>query len=261
VQGLELRVDVAGDRAHARPLLLIGGIGANIEMWRPLRARLGGLPTLAYDAPGTGRSQTPIVPLRMQGLARVALRLLDALGIGEADVLGYSFGGAVAQQLARDAPQRVRRLILAATHAGMVSVPGRPQALVHMLTPLRYHSVTHLRRALPAIAGGRTARDPALLAEHARDRLLAPPSFWGYQSQLFAMTGWTSAPWLRQLNQQTLVLAGDDDPLIPLVNARFLARRIPRARLHVVPGGGHLFLIDQPGDVVRVVRHFLSEPD
>jgi poly(3-hydroxyoctanoate) depolymerase len=250
-------VDVAGDRAHARPLLLIGGIGANIEMWRPLRAHLGGLPTLAYDAPGTGRSQTRIVPLRMRGLARIALRLLDTLGIGGADVLGYSFGGAVAQQLARDAPQRVRRLILAATHAGMVSLPGRPQALMHLLTPLRYHSVTHLRRALPAMAGGRTARDPALLAQHARDRLLAPPSFWGYQSQLFAMTGWTSALWLRQLNQPTLV----HDPLIPLANARFLARRIPRARLHVVPEGGHLFLIDQPGDVVRVVRTFLSEPD
>jgi poly(3-hydroxyoctanoate) depolymerase len=251
---------MAGDARAATPLLLIGGIGANIEMWRPLRAVLGALPTAAYDAPGTGRSQAPILPLRMRGLARVAVGVLDGLGLGEVDVLGYSFGGAVAQQLARDAPGRVRRLILAATHAGVVSLPGHPRAWTHMLTPLRYHSEAHLRRALPVIAGGRTARDPSLVDRHAADRLAAPPSVWGYQSQLLAMTGWTSAAWLARLYQPTLVLAGDDDPLIPLANARFLTRRIPRARLHVVDGGGHLFLIDQPGDVAHVVRSFLSEP-
>jgi poly(3-hydroxyoctanoate) depolymerase len=64
VQGLELRVDFAGAGAHARPLLLIGGIGANIEMWRPLRALLGGLPTLAYDAAWRRRPSRPELPVR-----------------------------------------------------------------------------------------------------------------------------------------------------------------------------------------------------
>jgi pimeloyl-ACP methyl ester carboxylesterase len=125
---------------------------------------------------------------------------------------------------------------------------------------LRYYSAAHLRRVAPVIAGGRTAREPELLQAHATQRLAAPPSLWGYQSQLFAMTGWTSALWLHKLRQPTLVLTGDEDPLVPLANARFLARRIPQARLEVVRGGGHLFLLDQPRDAAGAITRFLSEP-
>lgn len=194
----------------------------------------------------------------MRGLAQVVTALLDELGHQRVDVLGYSFGGAVAQQLAHDAPERVRRLILAATTAGIVSVPGSPRALVHMLSPLRYYSERHLRNALPAIAGGRAARDGRFLAQHAVDRLASPPPFWGYQLQVYSMTGWTSAHWLQSLRAPTLVLAGNDDPLVPLANARFLASRIPTARMHIVDGAGHLFLIDQPADVAGVITEFLS---
>ena len=68
----------------------------------------------------------------------------------------------------------------------------------------------------------------------------------GYLGQLYAVSGWSSLPWLHTLRQPTLVLAGDDDPIIPLVNARMMAWRIPDARLHVVQGGGHLFFLEQP---------------
>jgi poly(3-hydroxyalkanoate) depolymerase len=212
----------------------------NIEMWRPLRARFGGRPTIAFDAPGTGRSDTPRKPLRMRGLAQIVNELLETLGHERVDVLGYSFGGAVAQQLAHDAPHRVRRLILAATTAGFVSLPGSPLALVHMLSPRRYYSERNIRAALSAIAGGRASRDPQFVEQHVADRLASPPPFWGYQLQLYSMTGWTSAHWLRSLRAPTLVMAGNDDPLVPLANAKFLASRIPMARLHVVDGAGHL---------------------
>ncbi|QEC48022.1 alpha/beta fold hydrolase [Baekduia soli] len=255
VGDLRLRVSRQG---AGPPLLLIGGLGANLEMWRPLRRHLGDRHTIAFDAPGTGRSTTPRIPLRMRALARVVRGLLDELGEDRVDVLGYSFGGALAQQLAHDAPARVGRLILAATNSGAVSVPGRPLSVVHLMSPLRYHSAEYLRRAVPVMAGGRTARDPEALRRHTADRLVAPPSLWGYQSQMYAMTGWTSALWLHRLPCPTLVLSGDDDPLVPLANARFLARRIPGARLHIVPGGGHLFLIDQPEDAADVITQFLA---
>jgi pimeloyl-ACP methyl ester carboxylesterase len=222
-----LRVSsVAGDGS---PLLLIGGIGASLEMWRPLRRVLGDRATIAFDAPGVGRSQTPSRPLRMRRLADVVTALLDTLGEREVDVLGYSFGGALAQQFAHDRPRSVRRLILASTHAGMVSVPAKPQVFSRIAAPRRTF--------MPAIA----------------------PSLRGFGWQLAAITGWTSAHWLHRIGQPTLVLAGDDDALVPLVNARFLAHRIPRGRLHVVRGGGHLFLIDQPHDVVNVVDDFLAK--
>jgi pimeloyl-ACP methyl ester carboxylesterase len=81
----------------------------------------------------------------------------------------------------------------------------------------------------------------------------------GYAYQLYAVAGWSSLPWLRQVNHPSLVIAGEDDPSVPLRNARMLAARLPHARLHVVKGGGHLFLLDEPENVVGVIRRFLDE--
>ena len=81
----------------------------------------------------------------------------------------------------------------------------------------------------------------------------------GYLAQLYAIAGWTSLPWLSRLRQPTLVIAGDDDPIVPLVNGRLLNRLIPDARLHVVDGGGHLFLLERPAEMADLVTRFLSE--
>ena len=108
--------------------------------------------------------------------------------------------------------------------------------------------------------GGRTGRDPAALDRHVADRISAPPPLLGYQWQLAAIAGWTSAHWLHRLPQPTLVLAGDDDPSFRWPTPAFWRAGFPVARLHVVPGGGHLFLLDQPGDVVDVVADFLADP-
>ena len=81
----------------------------------------------------------------------------------------------------------------------------------------------------------------------------------GYLYQLTAAAGWTSLPLLRTLRQPTLVMAGDDDPIIPLVNARVLARLIPNARLHVYHGG-HVELVLRPDLLAPPVSQFLAEP-
>jgi pimeloyl-ACP methyl ester carboxylesterase len=81
----------------------------------------------------------------------------------------------------------------------------------------------------------------------------------GYLGQLYAITGWTTLPWLRKLPQPTLVLTGDDDPIVPLVNGRILARCIPDAQLHVVRSAGHLFLLERPAEMAGVVTRFLRE--
>ncbi|MBV8944285.1 MAG: alpha/beta fold hydrolase, partial [Solirubrobacterales bacterium] len=77
--------------------------------------------------------------------------------------------------------------------------------------------------------------------------------------QLYAAAGWSSLPWLRRLTSPTLVIGGENDPSVPLRNARVLAARIPNARLHVVNGGGHLFLLDEPENVAGVIAAFLNE--
>jgi poly(3-hydroxyalkanoate) depolymerase len=254
VAGRRLRV---ATRGTGPPLLLITGIGANIEMWQPLLALIEDRHVVAFDAPGSGNSE-PGAPFRMPDLARLVDRLLDELGLPRADVLGYSWGGAVAQQLAHDFPHRVRRLVLAGTVCGLGSVPPPPSVLLHLLHPLRYYSYAYLRAVAPVLFGGRSSRDPTWLSGHARQRQVNPPSVLGYALQMLAISGWTSLPWLHTIRAPTLVLAGDEDPIVPPANARLLSRCIPDARLHLVRGGGHLFPLDQPLQTVGVLEDFLA---
>ena len=134
--GITLRVARCGE---GPPLLLITGIGANIEMWGPFERVIENRELIAFDAPGAGLSERPRYPLRMRGLARVVAALLDGLGLDEVDVLGYSFGGGLAQELAYRSPDRVRRLILCATAQGLVGVPPRPLPALLLATPARYY--------------------------------------------------------------------------------------------------------------------------
>jgi poly(3-hydroxyoctanoate) depolymerase len=257
VDGVRLRVAIRGS---GRPLLLLMGIGGNLEMWAPfedaLDARL--TQTITVDAPGTGGSTGYRFPRRMPGLARTMDEMLGALGYDQVDVLGVSFGGVLAQQLAHQAPGRVRQLVLAATGAGLGGVPGSPRVLLALATPRRYHQPDYFRQIAGDIYGGVARRDPDALLHGSLARFAHAPSMSGYLSQLYAITGWTSVPWLCRLPQRTLVIAGDDDPIVPLVNGRILNRLIPDARLHIVKGGGHLFLLEQPGDIAALVTDFLT---
>jgi poly(3-hydroxyalkanoate) depolymerase len=243
---------------EGRPLLLINGLGAGLEMWTPFASRLAAeREVIAFDLPGSGHSPPGRWPARMKGLAGLVEGLLDQLELPTVDLLGYSLGGVLAQEVAHRSPQRVSRLILAATTPGVPSVPPNPLAAALMLTPARYWSRGIAERIIPIIAGGRTARDRGVLGRGIDWRLADPPSTRGYLQQMYALTLWSSHPWLHRLRQPTLVVHGDHDPLVPLFNARYLARAIPDARLHVIAGGGHLFLLDQPDDAIAAISPFL----
>jgi pimeloyl-ACP methyl ester carboxylesterase len=196
----------------------------------------------------------------MRQIARVVERLIDALGYDAVDVLGYSFGGAVAQELAFRAPAKVRRLLLCATTPGVPAVPPRPTVIAMMLTPARYYSRGLGAFIVPRIAGGRTARDHTVMAGGLAQRQQHPPSLLGYAFQMSAITGWSSHCFLHRITAETLVLHGDDDPIAPLINARWMARRIPNAHLRVLGGCGHLFLLDESEAAVEDIRSFLDEP-
>jgi poly(3-hydroxyoctanoate) depolymerase len=251
-----LRVALAGEGA---PLLLINGLGANLEMWQPFVAEhAGAREVIAFDLPGSGRSDRTPWPLRMPQLAQLVTELLDRLGYDRVDVLGYSLGGVVAQELAHRAPERVERLVLCATTPGLPSIPPDPMVGALMLAPTRYYSRPLGELILPIIAGGRTARDGHALRAGLEQRLLQPPSVLGYLHQLYALSGWTSHPWIRRVRHRALVMHGDEDPVVPLVNGRYLARALPRGRLQVVRGAGHLFLFDEPAAVTAELASFLE---
>jgi poly(3-hydroxyalkanoate) depolymerase len=256
VGGIRLRASVAG---RGRPLLLLNGIGAAFELLEPFRRALQDTETVALDMPGTGGSEAMLLPHRLCAFADVAGRALDLLGYGVVDVLGVSWGGVLAQEFARRHPRHVRKLVLAATTHGALGVPGHWRALWALMTPRRYYSPSYFEEVAPILYGGAARTNPRLLREHGHLRFIRPPNARGYFYQLFAISGWTSLPWLHRVEQPALVLAADDDPIVPLVNAQMLARRLPNGRLHVVTDGGHLFLLTHAAEVAPVVESFLDE--
>jgi poly(3-hydroxyoctanoate) depolymerase len=252
VGGHRLRVRQSG---RGTPLLLIMGLGGCIESWEPLRRRLTGYELILVDHPGMGKSSIPASPISMPGLASVYDDLLEVLGHGRVDVLGYSFGGTVAQQMAFQHPDRVNRLVLAATACGWGGVPLTFSAMIASASPMRYYSRAYRESIAPYLYAGRTGREPSRLSSEVIQR----PSLQGLMWQLAAYSAWSSLPWLHLLRQPTLVLGGEEDPMAPAQNCIILANRIPNARLHIVPRAGHLFLFDETASVVPILKDFLGE--
>ena len=213
---------------------------------------------IRFDVPGVGGSALPWVPYNFALLACLVGRLLDELGYDRFDVLGISWGGGLAQQMAFQYPRRCRRLVLASTGTGMFMVPGRPSVLSKMLTPRRYRDPAYAKAIAAELYGGRMRRRPgeARFVLYEQERL--GPSV-GYFLQLLAGVGWTSLPALPLIRQPTLILAGNDDPIIPLVNARIMQALLPNATLHVYDDG-HLGLITAADELGPLVSRFLTSP-
>jgi poly(3-hydroxyalkanoate) depolymerase len=257
LNGQLLRVATRQGSDASPPLLIFNGIGANLELVEPFVAALEDVSVIIFDVPGVGGSPAPVVPYRFSTLSVLSERLLSRLGYdGPVDVLGVSWGGALAQQFARLYPARCRRLILAATSPGVIMVPAKLSVLSKLIGPRRYTDPAYLQEVGAEIYGGAYRRDPSLLRDHARH--IQAPRGRGYLYQLLAASGWSSLPWLGALRQTTLVMHGNDDPIVPLTNAKILAARIPHATLYVIDDG-HLFLITRAREVAPVVRRFLRQ--
>ena len=257
VHGHRIRYAVRpGDTARP-PLLLLNGIGANIELAVPFIDALDAVTVITYDVPGVGGSPTPPSPYRPSNIARLTAELLEHLGYDAADVLGVSWGGAIAQQFAFQHRALCRRLVLAATSPGALMVPAQPSVLLKMITPRRYVDRGHAQKIAGDLYGGVFRHDPsAVIAELKHVRF---SSRGGYYLQLAAAFGWTSLPWLWSLRQPTLIMAGADDPLIPLANAHLMQWLIPDAQLEILDCG-HLFLVTRAEESARIVETVLTAP-
>lgn len=259
LDGQTVRVGIWPGERGRPPLLLFNGIGSRLELLAPFVAELDpARRVIVFDVPGTGKSPPPRWPYRLWMMACFSRRLLDRLGVGEVDVMGVSWGGTLAQQFALQEPRRTRRLVLAATGGGGIMVPGRPSALLRMLTPRRFQDPDYLRDNFATLYGGKGAAGPTS-ALHSFGALARPPSRAGYLFQQLALAGWTSLPFLPLLRAPTLILAGTDDPIMPLANARILDLCIRDSRL-VTYDDGHLFLFSRAAECAAEIEAFLDQP-
>ncbi len=218
-----MRVQGTGD-----PLLLINGATRPLQSWEPFVAALSGRTVVSFDIPGVGGSPTSLLPLSIPALAGLAVEVLDAAGLQDADVLGFSHGGAVAQHLAGNAPQRVRRLILAATSCGLGATPG------------------------PGLAALRTLGGPVT---GTASSYVDPRALWWHS---IAFSSWSSIPFLGAIKAPTLVVCGTRDRFVPPANSRVLAGRIPDATLVLLPAGHDLQRPEPATALARHVDDFLS---
>ena len=259
LDGHRIRVAIRpGDKNKSVPLFVFNGLGANWEVVLSAFQTLNeDIEIIAFDMLGTGSSSTPVLPYSFRRIARIAHKLLVKLKYDEVHVLGVSWGGGLAQQYARMYPEHCKKLILVATSPGALMVPGRPSVLLKMMTPLRYWSPKYMKAVAGSIYGGKFRNNTELTNKLIRK--IRPNSIWGYVLQLSALSRWTSLPWLKKIKQPTLIMAGDDDPIVPFANAKILASKIPNATLKVVEGGGHLFLMAQPERAIPEIENFLTQ--
>lgn len=248
------RLDMPSEHA---PILFFNGIGANIEAVAPLAEALSDRGFIMFDMPGVGKSPDPRVPYNPATMTWITAQLLDRFGLDEADVMGISWGGAMAQHFALQYPGRTKRLVLVATSAGMLMVPGNPSALTKMANPRRYLDAKFMARHFETLYGSALGNSSGKGGHMAR---LTPPSPRGYVYQLLAMLGWSSAPALPFMKKETLILMGDEDQIVPLVNGKFLNMLIPNSELMVMEGGGHLFLLSHKEASIAAIRTFLAPP-
>jgi pimeloyl-ACP methyl ester carboxylesterase len=258
-------IDLYHERGGSGPrLLFLNGSGATLEHLAPIlgtfRARFD---LLAHDQRGLGRTQVPDGPYSMADYARDALALLDEVGWDSCRVIGVSFGGMVAQELAVTAPERVERLALLCTSPGGAGHASYP---LHELDELDEDQ--RMDTYLPVLD---TRFDAAWLAEHPNDRAFVemmaagrrlPKSDEqrrGEREQLQARRGHDVVDRLGRITCPVLVSCGRFDGIAPPANSEEIARRVPDAQLRRYDGG-HVFFL-QDDRVLRDAMDFLSADD
>lgn len=233
------------------PLLMCHGVGLDQARWGEFREQIPRT-TIAFDVQPEHLGRWPSIP----HYARFVSRVMDELDVQRFDVLGLSWGGVAGQQLALTHPRRIRRVVLAGTSPGFLSLPVSSATVMSFLRPDR--SGANQDNLIRRVYGGDFVERPDLLA---RLGLVREVDAHAYRRQVLALLGWTSVPFLPLLGQPTLIMHGDDDPVFSVLNARLMHLLAPRSTLKVIPRGGHMFLLSRPESSARTVTDFLEAGD
>ncbi|WP_425309986.1 alpha/beta hydrolase [Ammonicoccus fulvus] len=258
VLGHKIRVVIRpGQGPDVRTVVIVNGIATRLDTLDGLVDKMDpSLEIIRFDPPGIGGSWSWGIPYGIPAVAAGVVAILDKLGRRDpVDVVGYSWGGVVAQQIALQSPRRVRRLVLLSSNTGVMSVPGSMQSMAMMMNPLMAQISHTDDKAIGDIYGG-LARQRA---EDVRQLLKADleSHAQGLMLQLLAAMTWTTLPMVRFIYQPTMILAGTDDPMVPMLNARMLADQIPAGRLYTHEGG-HLEALLDPDRFGPMISKFLT---
>ncbi len=257
------------------PILLVSGAGGDMNAWDPstLKVLSSNHTVIVFDNRGVGNTTTGSKPFSIQQFANDTAGLLDALKIRKADVLGYSMGSFVAQQLTVTNPEKVNRLILvAASCGGKEGIPQSPQ-LQKMASDVANKFINNIsvsqeemKSLISASLGpGWIRLNPESLETipEAKD-LLASITPNNNLKQIKAIQSWFATNWsgicsqLTKLSNPTLVIIGTDDVAVPTANSLVIAEKIPGAWLVQIKDAGHAIPSQYPDKINRMLQTFLS---
>jgi pimeloyl-ACP methyl ester carboxylesterase len=255
------------ERGHGPPLVMLQGTGSTMAEWDPALLRLLARDhrLILFDYPGIGLSG-PWRGHSFDSLADTTAGLMRAIGVAEADVLGWSLGGFVAQRLAVDHPGRVSHLILAGTNPGGKHTklgskkaqaidskpnPSEEDILQVLYPPGRQGEGRRFLRRLERASQSGEIPDDFDVPTATTDAQVAAEDPWLRSNRNYRQLALIGAP--------TLAAAGRRDPVVPLLNLKRIAERVPRAELIVFPGA-HAFLFQERRRFVRAVNEFLLAP-
>jgi pimeloyl-ACP methyl ester carboxylesterase len=250
---------------EGKPILLISGIGQTKEAWEPSL-----LSNLAATNRGIGETTIGTIgtkPFSIVQFANDTAGLLDALHIEKADVLGYSLGSLVAQELSLNYPQKVDRLVLHGTSCGGNETVSPSEQTAEMLMTLSSPELSrNMTAEQQAMIFTQIMFPPEWLEEHPEilNTIIEAPPFKSVspediQQQAMAVGTWKGAcDRLSSITKPTLLIVGDQDLLAPPANSIMMAQRIPNSWLVIIQGTGHGMMLQVPNEFSAIVQTFLQ---
>jgi 3-oxoadipate enol-lactonase len=255
VNGIDIAYQTEGE---GEPLLLIMGIGYARWGWRWLLPHLtDSFRAITFDNRCVGESGCPEEPFTMKEMAADAIGILDDLDIGTAHVFGVSMGGLIAQELAIGWPDRVKSLVLGATHLGTGNMVPLSEETLKILADRSGTPEEQIRRGMPySFRPGWVDEHPEEFGEILEYRIPHQPPPEIYQRQLNATLTFDSSRSAMKIAARTLVIQGSGDRVVPPGNAKLIAETIPNARLEMLDRAGHLFFIEEPERIAGLIASF-----
>src|SRR3954453_12715203 len=244
---------------EGEPVLLVMGLGlSGGAWWRTVDPLSRDFRVITFDNRGVGRSRGLTPAYTTEALADDAVAVLDALEIGTASVYGLSLGGMVAQQIALRHPRRVRSLVLGATTPGGRRAETADEEVMSFFYNRAQRPREEAAWASFAYNYGRRCREKHAdrIAEDILRRLAHEFDENAYKAQLMAAAMHNCTSRLHRIEVPALVVHGEDDRVVPVDNAHLIASRLPRGRLHVLEGTGHLYTTEAPEADAEVARFF-----
>jgi len=256
IEGASIEYGVSGE---GPAVLLFHAFPLSLFMWdAQVEALAATHRVVRFDARGFGGSAPGDGPLSMERIADDGAGLLGQLGIEKAVVGGCSMGGYAAFAFVRRHPQRLAALVLQDTRAGADTAEARVNRATLAAKVLAEGASAAVEAFLPKLLGETTHRGRPALVASLRERILAS-SPQGIANALHGLAARAdSRETLPTITVPTLVLVGAEDVLTPPGEAAMMAAAIPRARLDVIPGAGHLANIENPGAANAALRAFLA---